>query len=677
MRLLSRLFAPLFFTLAYVSDPCTVLAQKPPPVAPNPQAPTIKSAFPLGMERGTTLDLTLTGTNLAEPTGLWTSFPSKVTIPTENNNGKDSGKLLVRLEVPKDAAMGFHTIALATTHGMSNFRLFCIDDLPEVLQKGDNRTKEKAQVVTAPCVVVGRATAEANDYYKITVKAGERLSFEVLGRRLGSAFDPQISLLDPHSGKELHGGYSNDAPGLQTDPRLTYTFKEAGDYLIEIRDVIYRGGEDFIYRLRIGDFPCATTPLPLALKRGSKVSVNFAGPTAQGIASVEVAAPTDPLVPSIYVAPTSVNGLHGWPVSLLLSDVDEVLEQEPNDEIGKANRVPVPGAVTGRFEKKDDVDFYIFTLKKGQRYLLEAQTAELHSPTEVDMVLLDAKGAQLQASNLNGPARLDFTPSADGDYVLKVKHLLLWGGPSETYRVTIKPYEPGFDLAVGIDRYDVGQGATFSVPIFVGRRDYGGPIEVSVVGNAKLNGQLTIAATQPGQPAKPDQASGTLVVTAAPDMPIGPAVFYIQGKATINGKEVVQLVDVRALASASLAGLPVPPLSMNHRLGLAVKAPPPFALAFKFDDGPAMPGKSIGLTVTATRAPGFSEEIALSATGLPPTVKPALVNIAANQSEAKMALSIEANATPGEVMVTLVGKAKVRGQEVVVNSKPVTLVIKK
>jgi hypothetical protein len=362
---------------------------------------------------------------------------------------------------------------------------------------------------------------------------------------------------------------------------------------------------------------------------------------------------------------------------LLLSDLDEALEQEPNDEIAKANRVPVPGGVTGRFEKKDDVDFYVFTLKKGQRYLLEAQTAELHSPTEVDMVLLDAKGAQLQASNLNGPARLDFTPSADGDYILRLKHLLLWGGPSETYRVTIKPYEPGFDLAVGIDRYDVGQGAAFSVPIFVGRRDYNGPIEISVVGNAKLSGQVTIAATQPGQPAKPDQASGTLIVTAAPGTPIGPTVFYIQGKATINGKEVVQLVDVRALASASLAGLPVPPLSMNQRLGLAVKEAPPFTLAFKFDDGPAMPGKSMGLTVTATRAAGFTDEIALSATGLPPTVKPALVIIAANQSEAKMTLDLDANAMAGDVMVTLVGKAKVRGQEITVNSKPVALMIKK
>jgi len=649
-------------------------AQKgPPPIPPNPQAPTLKPVFPLGMKRGTTLDLTLTGTNLAEPTGLWTSFPAKVTIPTENNNGKDNAKLLVHLEVPKDAPMGFHTIALATTRGMSNYRLFCLDDLPELLQAGKNNTKETAQAVAHPAVVAGKVTAEANDYYKVTAKAGERISFEVLGRRLGSAFDPQLTLFDAKSGRELPGGHSNDAPGLQTDPRLTYTFKDAGDYLVEIRDVSYRGGEDFIYRLRIGDFPCATTPLPMAIKRGSKVAVNFAGPTVDGVTPIEVTAPADPLLSCVYVAPKGPSGLYGWPVSLALSDLEEVVEQEPNDELSKANRVPVPGAVTGRFEKKDDADFFIFALKKGQRYLLEAHTQDLHSPTEVDMVLLDAKGTQLQASNLQGPPRLDFTPTADGDFVLKMKHLLLWGGPAETYRVTITPYEPGFDLAVGIDRFDVGQGATFTIPIFATRRDYAGPIEVSVIGNPKLTGQVTLPATPP----QPNMPNGTLTITAAADTPIGPTEFRIQGKATINGKEVVSILSVRALASQSLAALPVPPRPMDERLGLAVKAAPPFTLTFKFDEASATPGKPIGLTVTATRAAGFTEEIALTANGLPANVKLMLVNIPANMTEAKMTLNVEANAPVGMSMVTLTGKAKVKGQDVTINSAPVPLTIKK
>src|SRR6185437_7703368 len=118
-----RIFLGVALTLIGTTS---VRAQKPPAIPVKPQAPTLKPALPLGMQRGTTLDLTLTGTNLAEPTGLATSFPAKVVIPTEGNNGKDNGKLLVRLEVPKDAPLGFHTIRLATRRGMSNLRLFCI-----------------------------------------------------------------------------------------------------------------------------------------------------------------------------------------------------------------------------------------------------------------------------------------------------------------------------------------------------------------------------------------------------------------------------------------------------------------------------------------------------------------------------------------------------------------------
>src|SRR5215471_9689940 len=239
-----------------LSTTVPVSAQPPPVIPPNPLAPTLTPVLPLGMQRGTKLELTLTGTNLAEPTGLWTSFPAKVTIPTEANNGKDNAKLRVGLEVPADAPLGFHSLRLATTRGMSNLRPFCIDDLPQVLEGATNHALNMAQAVTVPCVVVGRADAEISDYFKVSVKAGQRLSFEVLGRRLGSGFDPQISLCDARTGREL--AYSNDSPGLQTDARLTHTFKDAGDYLIEVRDVTYRGGADFHFRLRIGDFPCAT-----------------------------------------------------------------------------------------------------------------------------------------------------------------------------------------------------------------------------------------------------------------------------------------------------------------------------------------------------------------------------------------------------------------------------------
>jgi hypothetical protein len=94
-------------------------AQQPPaPVKPNPQAPVLALTGPAGMQRGTTLEVTLTGTNLADPTGITTSFPAKVTIPRDNKNGQENTRLRVRLEVPANASLGFHGLRLATKRGM-------------------------------------------------------------------------------------------------------------------------------------------------------------------------------------------------------------------------------------------------------------------------------------------------------------------------------------------------------------------------------------------------------------------------------------------------------------------------------------------------------------------------------------------------------------------------------
>ncbi len=572
-------------------------------------------------------------------------------------------------QLPRDAPIGFHALRLATARGVSNLRLFCIDDLPQILADNKNRTKATAQVVPVPCVVVGRADAEASDYYKIAVTAGQRVSFEVLGRRLGSLFDPQITLFDAKTGRELVGGHNNDAPGLQTDPRLTYTFKEAGEYLVEVRDALYRGGPDYYYRLRIGDFPCATTPLPMAAKRGSKVSVQFAGSMVDGVAPVEVTVPSDPAADTVWVAPKGANGLLGWPVALAVSDLDEVVEQEPNDDPAKANRVPVPGAVSGRFLQKDDKDHFLFTAKKGQRLIIEGHTLELYSPTEVYMVVKDAKGTELLKSNPAAAARLDFNPPADGDYILFVEHLHHWGSPTEAYRVTLTPPQPGFELTLPIDRFDVPQGAAAVIPLQVVRRDYTGPIEVSLVGAPPgLTGQTTIAA---------GQAAGKLVLTAGPEVPMKPYIVRVQGKASINGKDEVVAASVRAVVSQNLGGLPYPPRDLNQLVALSVTEKPPFLLTAKFDGGELVRGVPTNLTVTATRQPGFTDAITFNpVVGLPPNVPvPAVKTIAKDQNEAKVAITAAANAPVGQYEFVLTGKTKFQNRDYIVSSLPVSLVI--
>src|SRR5262249_54550411 len=64
-----RHLSPGLLALPFLFSLCVGVPAQPPP-APNPQAPPLAPPVPLGMTPGTPLDLTLTGTNLAEPTGL-------------------------------------------------------------------------------------------------------------------------------------------------------------------------------------------------------------------------------------------------------------------------------------------------------------------------------------------------------------------------------------------------------------------------------------------------------------------------------------------------------------------------------------------------------------------------------------------------------------------------------
>lgn len=637
-------------------------AQKKKKAPPGPaQSPNLNMPLPMGIQRGNAFELQLTGANLADPVAFWTTIPgAKADVPADNNNGKDNAKLRIRLEVPKDTPLGSYAIRLATTRGISNVRLFCVDDLPQLLKDGKNTNKTTPQALPIPCVVAGAVGAESADYYKIAVQAGQRLSFDLIGRRLGSPFDPQITLYAPN-GKEL--AYSNDSPGLQTDPRLTYTFKDAGEYLIEVRDVMHRGGADYVYRMRVGDFPCATTPIPMAAKRGSKVSVRFAGPKVENVAPVEVNVPADPGAEVIWVAPKGANGLYGWPVALAVSDLDEVIEQEPNNEPAKATRVPVPGAVTGQFHEKGDVDCYALALKKGP-YVIQAHTLSMYSPTEVYMTLKNDKGAVVAATQPNDAtksSRIDFTAPADGQYTLAIEHLLYLHGPMESYRVTVTPPEPGFDVNLASDRVEIPQGTGAILPIqSVLRRDYGGPIELNVIGPPGFTGQTVITSTAaPPPPNQPNQpAVGLLYISAAPNVPPGAYPIKIQCKGMIDGKPVVGYANVRAPVGAALAGLPFPPRDLLSQVVIGVGEKPPFTLTAKVDQPEVARPSNTTVTITAQRSPGFTEEIFLSPIGLPPNVAPVMKNIPEGANEVKVELKVAANAPGGSFPISFLGRTK-------------------
>ncbi|HET6575319.1 MAG TPA: hypothetical protein VFG68_17060, partial [Fimbriiglobus sp.] len=658
-----------------------IAALLPTPAGAQPKAaapavpagyPTLTTSANLGAKPGASVELVLTGTNLTNATAVWTSFGGTATIPDKQTDAK---KLTVKLDVPADARTGLYALRVATTAGVSNLRPICLDELPEVAEAGKNKSKASPQTVPVPCVVAGAAEKESADYFRFPVRAGEPITVEVLGRRIGSPIDPVVILSDG-TGKELGGVYADDTPGLQSDARVVYVPKESGDLIAEVRDTTYRGGSDYAYRLRIGRFPGATTAFPLAVQRGKTAEVSFSGPGLDGVKPVDITAPTDPAVPVVSVAPRRADGAAGWPVPVRLSDTPETTEQEPNNDPKQANPLPVPGGVSARFAEKNDLDHFSFAAKKGTKYAIEALTYQLNAPTEVYLRVLDAKGEELAKSNPQQiPTRVEFEAPADGDFIVACEHLNYLAGPSEVYHLSVAPVAPDFAVTIGLDRIDVPAGGLGLIPVtgLTKTNGFAGAVELTVAGSDVLAGSLTVPAGANPSPAAPLFVPVTARMGTAP----GLQTVHLKATATIDGKEVVRFGSVLGEVKEALADLPNPPAEFTTTVAAAVTPPPPFTLAVTLDKPEVAQGGKVKGKVTVTRGPGFVEGVQLVAVGTPANVTAKLKPLAKLKLFAKGAMAVEfeltaaANAAVGPGAVVIRGTAA--GAAVVAPPVPITV----
>ena len=78
-------------------------------------------------------------------------------------------------------------------------------------------------------------------------------------------FQPVLRLRDG-AGKEV--AY-NDDYRFKVDPVLMYEVAKDGEYVLELTDAIYRGREDFVYRITAGEVPFITSVFPLGAKAGA------------------------------------------------------------------------------------------------------------------------------------------------------------------------------------------------------------------------------------------------------------------------------------------------------------------------------------------------------------------------------------------------------------------------
>lgn len=650
------------------------------------EPPHINVVFPAGGQGGQTVQATITGLDLRAATAVHVSGggvigkiveaqqPATKPAATKQSKfgrqAKETETVRVSIAIAPDAELGVRDLRFVTPGGVSNRYRFVVGQLPEVAEVEPNSTRAQAQrLESLPVVVNGQVFEGDADTYRFTAKSGQTIVCEVHGQRLlpfiadavAGWLQAELTLYDADGRELMHV----DDFRFQPDPVLIYKVEKDGDYLIEIKDALYRGRGDFVYRLSIGALPFITHVYPLGARRNTTASVKLAGANLDK-PSLSVAVPDDGR--EFLSIGTNCGGLATNALPLAVGDLEETSETEDNDSPHKANRVKPGTTVNGRVQKPGDADCFVFTAEAKQTLVIPVHARRLGSPLDPILAVFDANGKELaqnddavderqQTVTHHADSQIVHTFPAAGDYVVSLRDVQGKGGDEYAYRLSIAPPRPDFALRVLPDNGRIAPGDTAVLTAAALRTDgLDGEIKLTVQGLAK--GFVTRGAAIPAK-----EAEARFSVTAPADVPPGLLSPSLSGAAQVADRTVTRpAMPVEEVQQAFSTLHRVP----TAELLLAVTEPPPFALTTDLaaDGVVEVPrGGQATLTVKTTRREGTKGQIRLAVERPPRNITVQASAIPDGQNEAVLTLRASNQAAVGFTQNVILTGTMTAGKE--------------
>jgi hypothetical protein len=321
---------------------------------------------------------------------------------------------------------------------------------------------------------------------------------------------------------------------------IFYTIPKEGVYSLKIHDSLFRGREDFVYRMTVGEEPFVTGVFPSGGKVDTKTMVSITGwnlPCAQTELDIR------DKQPGIY--PFRVCRLSNQ-VPLLVDTLPERFENEPNNTKTNASSVVLPVIINGHIDKPGDWDVFCFEGQAGQQLVAEVFARRLDSPVDSVLRLFDPAGKQVacnddredKASGLNthhADSYLAVKLLSDGVYTVWLGDTQRGGGPAYSYRLRLSAPRPDFELRVTPSSLNVRAGASVPLTAYALRKDgFTNAISLALTEASPAGYRLDGAVI----PANQDQVTFTLTAPlTAPDEPIA---LHVEGRSSIRGRPVVR-----------------------------------------------------------------------------------------------------------------------------------------
>ena len=191
------------------------------------KGPYLKSVYPLGGQRGDSVTIQLSGTDL----------------PMNQAN----------IAIPKNSARQFN---LSLPNVASNNVTLVAGNLPEHLEVEPNdatdSVKPEAVSLKSGMVFNGRIDKPGDiDLFRFSAEVGKTLLLEVQSSRLGTELDSVLSVLSS-DGKQLK--LNDDLAGGIPDSRIVWKVPSGESFFAQIRDQFdHLGGSRFAYRISISE----------------------------------------------------------------------------------------------------------------------------------------------------------------------------------------------------------------------------------------------------------------------------------------------------------------------------------------------------------------------------------------------------------------------------------------
>ena len=341
---------------------------------------------------------------------------------------------IVKLRIAPDAEPGKREFRLVSNGRISNPLSFHISTYGELRDPYFPLPPEKTGIpeFQAPAVLNGQIMPGETDYFRFRAEKGEILTFSLLGRALmpfigdgvPGFFQPQMEIFNK---AKQRVGFVDDTY-FNPDGTLEFNVPDDGEYTLVIRDALFRGRDDFVYRITV--------------EKGTK--------------------------------PYRIAEPPGFPIPTVEAESCGILSRGV--------------MIRGTLDKPGKQQFFHLELEQGKPVVMEVFARRLGSPLDSLLRLYDAAG-KLLALNDDFPrikagtlmqhtdSYPTFTPAVSGRYRLALSDTTALGGKDYAYYLRIDEPRPRFRLYTAPSALEVARNGAEPLKVAAERLDgYSGNI---------------------------------------------------------------------------------------------------------------------------------------------------------------------------------------------------------